>query len=137
MHTNKTFLPLAVLFAMTLGCSAPSSSGIHKAYHVGLLEERSDLTSSTVVTVHAASGTELDGVPLTLPNLLQWTMDNHPRLAQAGFAIEAAKGRALQAGLYPNPKLELRADEVADRTGPEGIITAPDVSQEIVTGGKL
>lgn len=75
-------------------------------------------------------------VPIGLQELLGLTLQRNPRLAQAGFAIDAAQGRALQAGLYPNPVLNLTADELADRTGPAGIWT-PLVSQEIVTGGKL
>lgn len=73
----------------------------------------------------------------TLADLIQITLERNPRLAQATFAIDTAKGRALQAGLYPNPTVEVRGDELGDRTGPGGIITAPGVTQEIVTANKL
>jgi len=74
----------------------------------------------------------------------QWRLDDvvnvglqrNPRLAQAAYAIDAASGRALQAGLYPNPVFSFSADELGDRTGTNGILT-PAFSQEIVTGGKL
>jgi cobalt-zinc-cadmium efflux system outer membrane protein len=42
----------------------------------------------------------------------------------------------VQAGLYPNPTFHFSADELGDRTGPGGILTAM-ASQEIVRGGKL
>jgi len=74
---------------------------------------------------------------LSLADLLQMTLDRNPRLAQAAFAIDAARGRALQAGLYPNPTVSVTGDELGDRTGPPGIWTAPMVSQEIVVGHKL
>ena len=65
------------------------------------------------------------------------TVDRHPRLAQVAWATETARGRAVQAGLYPNPTLSVTGDELGDRTGPGGIWTAPYFSQEIVTGNKL
>src|SRR5262249_40505035 len=42
-----------------------------------------------------------------------------------------------QAGLYPNPDLAITWDEIGDRTGPGGILTAPRLAQTIVTGRKL
>jgi outer membrane protein, heavy metal efflux system len=72
-----------------------------------------------------------------LDDLVRIALDRNPRLGRATFAIDAARGRTLQAGLYPNPVLSATADELNDRQGRGGIITAPYVSQEIVTGGKL
>jgi len=72
-----------------------------------------------------------------LDDLTQLAMGQHPRLAQATFAIETASGQATQAGLYPNPTVSVTIDELGDRTGPAGIITAPLLSQEIVVAGKL
>ncbi len=75
--------------------------------------------------------------PLGLPLLTALTLERNPRLAQVGWAVETARGRAIQAGLYPNPTLSVTGDELGDRTGPGGIWTAPHFSQEIVTGNKL
>jgi len=72
-----------------------------------------------------------------LPQLIGLTLERHPRLAQLSWAVETARGRAVQAGLYPNPTLSITADELADRTGPVGIWTAPYFQQEIVRGNKL
>lgn len=72
-----------------------------------------------------------------LEELSRLGLERHPRLSQAAFAVDTARGRALQAGLYPNPVVSITGDELGDRQGPAGIITAPQVSQEIVTGGKL
>ena len=74
---------------------------------------------------------------LSLPDLITMTVGRNPRLAQVGWAVETARGRAVQAGLYPNPTLNVTGDELGDRTGPGGIWTAPYFSQEVVTGGKL
>ena len=69
--------------------------------------------------------------------LVEFAVGRNPRLAKAALAVEAAVGKHLQAGLYPNPTISMTADEVGDRTGASGIITAPLLSQEIVRGGKL
>lgn len=74
---------------------------------------------------------------VSLDELIRVALEKNPRLARATFAIDAARGRTLQAGLYPNPVLSATADELNDRQGRGGIITAPNFSQEIVTGGKL
>ncbi|MFO0814139.1 MAG: TolC family protein [Gemmatales bacterium] len=73
----------------------------------------------------------------SLDALVTLGMARNPRLAQAAFAIDMAQGRALQAGLYPNPSMSFNFDELGDRTGPQGVNTLPLVSQEIVTFGKL
>ncbi len=76
-------------------------------------------------------------IGLGLQDLINLTVERHPRLAQVAWAVETARGRALQVGLYPNPTLSVTGDELGDRTGPGGIWTAPYFSQEIVTGNKL
>lgn len=75
--------------------------------------------------------------PVQVDDLVRTAVGQNPRLARASFAIDAAQGRFAQAGLYPNPVLAISADELGDRMGPGGIITAPQISQEIVTGRKL
>ncbi len=74
---------------------------------------------------------------VTLDDLVGVALARNPRLAKATLAIEAAQGRRLQAGLYPNPVFAVTGDELGDKTGPGGIWTAPQFNQEIVTGGKL
>lgn len=86
------------------------------------------------------------GVPSTVPvrstaldldNLIQMSLSRHPRLAQAGYDIQAARGRVVQAGKYPNPTISGIIDELGDVQGPGGINTLPLITQEIVTAGKL
>ena len=74
---------------------------------------------------------------LTLDGLVALGLEQNPRLAKVSFAVEAARGRAYQAGLYPNPLVALTWDEVGDKTGSAGVNTLPLVSQEIVLGRKL
>lgn len=72
-----------------------------------------------------------------LSDLLRISLDHSPELRQAHLQVEVAAGRAVQAGLYPNPTVSAEGSELGHRDGPGGFITAPLVSQEIVTGGKL
>lgn len=74
--------------------------------------------------------------PLTIETLEQWALERNPTLAQAAAQIRISQGRALGAGLYPNPS----AGYVAEQIGAEG--TAGEfqgmfVEQEFVTAGKL
>lgn len=73
--------------------------------------------------------------PLTLDELEQIALESNPTLVQARLAIQAARGNYLQAGLYPNPMIGYRSDEVGNegRAGFQG----GGVAQEIVTSGKL
>jgi outer membrane protein, heavy metal efflux system len=73
---------------------------------------------------------------LGLDEVVAVAVQQNPRLAKAAFAVDASRGRYVQAGLYPNPVFAFTADELGDRTGTMGILT-PQVSQEIVRGGKL
>lgn len=73
---------------------------------------------------------------LGVDDLVRLAVERNPRLARAAFAVDAARGRFVQAGMYPNPVFSYAADELADRTGRVGIHT-PSLSQEIVRGGKL
>ncbi|MBN9120105.1 MAG: TolC family protein [Planctomycetes bacterium] len=77
--------------------------------------------------------------PAGLEDFIRLAVERNPRLARATLAIDAARGRHLQAGLYPNPDVAFAWDEIGDRTSiaGSGIITAPRVTQTIVTGRKL
>jgi cobalt-zinc-cadmium efflux system outer membrane protein len=101
--------------------------------------DRVSQTRQAAATILPPSPLPIEAAPsaYTLEQLLRLALENNPRLAQAEFVIEAARGRALQAGLYPNPIVAVNLDELGDRTGPQGINTIPLVTQEIVTGGKL
>jgi cobalt-zinc-cadmium efflux system outer membrane protein len=76
------------------------------------------------------------GGPLTVENLIAMAWEGNPDLAVAGARAQAARGRLIQAGLYPNPAVGWQAEEVSlnrQSGGQQG----PFVAQEIVIGGKL
>ncbi|MFO0823377.1 MAG: TolC family protein [Gemmataceae bacterium] len=74
--------------------------------------------------------------PLDVDSWVKFAVERNPRIARATIAIDAAQGRYIQAGLYPNPDLAVTWDEIGDRTG-NGILMVPKITQTIVTGKKL
>ena len=88
---------------------------------------------SIAVSVLAA---DLPASQLRLDDLIRLGLSRHPKLQQTEYAVEAARGLAIQAGLRPNPILSTYGDELGDRTGPPGIWN-PRVTQDIVTKRKL
>jgi outer membrane protein, heavy metal efflux system len=75
--------------------------------------------------------------PGTVDEFVRLAVARNPRVARATIAIDAAQGRYAQAGLYPNPELAINWDEIGDRQDGRGILTAPRITQTIVTGKKL
>ena len=74
--------------------------------------------------------------PLTIADLERLALANNPTLVQAATFIDAARGKALQAGLPYNPTAGISAENIgADRTAGEW--TFFSLQQQIVTGGKL
>ena len=74
---------------------------------------------------------------LTLDDLEKMALQGNPTLAQARARVQAAAGRKLQAGLYPNPVIGATGDE----NSPGPIIRGGEfggfVEQRFVTAGKL
>ena len=74
---------------------------------------------------------------LTLAELERMALENNPTLPQALSGIEAARGRATQAGLLPNPTVGYTGSEISGgpiiRGGEHGLF----VEQTIPLGGKL
>jgi cobalt-zinc-cadmium efflux system outer membrane protein len=74
---------------------------------------------------------------LTLADIERMALENNPTLPQALSEIEAARGRATQAGLLPNPTIGYTGSEVSGgpiiRGGEHGVF----VEQTIPLGGKL
>jgi cobalt-zinc-cadmium efflux system outer membrane protein len=75
-------------------------------------------------------------VPLTLPALLGLAERRHPVLAVARARIDSARGKLIQVGLYPNPTVTPRVDELNNKFG-RGGMPAVTITQEIVTAKKL
>jgi len=72
---------------------------------------------------------------LTLSELQRIAVAKNPTLAQAAAGIEAARGKWIQAGLYPNPTIGYESDDIGEvgSAGQHGMF----IGQRIVTAGKL
>ncbi len=81
------------------------------------------------------AGESVTGPPLSLAELQQIGVQNSPVIRRAAAEVETARGKAIQAGLYPNPRAGYAADSIntARTDGYHGGF----ISQEFVTAGKL
>jgi outer membrane protein, heavy metal efflux system len=72
---------------------------------------------------------------MTLAELEDMATRCNPTLVQASARVQAARGQAVQVGLYPNPVAGYLGSEIGNekRAGQQGGF----VSQEVVTAGKL
>jgi cobalt-zinc-cadmium efflux system outer membrane protein len=73
---------------------------------------------------------------ITLADLEQMALQGNPTLSQAAAQIEAARGRAVQAGLYPNPTVGYEAERIG-AAGSAGEMQGAFIDQTIVTANKL
>lgn len=75
--------------------------------------------------------------PITLAELEQLALQNNPTATAAAAGIDAARGRARQAGAWPNPVIGYSGEEIKtgdlDRRGEHGFF----VEQTVPLGGKL
>ncbi len=71
--------------------------------------------------------------PATLPEFVALAESSHPKIRGALAAIEAARGKAVQARLYPNPMLAAGSPQIAGNQSQWNSFA----SQDIVTAGKL
>ncbi len=80
-----------------------------------------------------ALATDARPSPRFLEDFVALAERSHPRLAAARAAVEAARGKAVQARLYPNPMMAGSSPQIA---GPESQWNG-FVQQDLVTAGKL
>lgn len=75
----------------------------------------------------------LTQTPMRLETLERDTLARHPDVARATAAVEAARGRARQAGLWPNPVVGVEGDELRTDEAKYGVFA----EQGIPLGGQL
>ena len=73
--------------------------------------------------------------PIDLGELWDLALVGNPELRGASAEVEAARGRLIQAGLYPNPHIQYRGEEIGLNEAPKGNQSV-EVTQEILTAGK-
>ena len=88
----------------------------------------------TLEPVQAANASA-DGAGLRLEDLERMALEANPAMGQAKALVDAAAGRAQQAGLWPNPTIGANGEHVSKVTG--GGAIGGFVEQRFITAGKL
>jgi cobalt-zinc-cadmium efflux system outer membrane protein len=117
MKMERLLLWVATLPALMAGCAlAPTLELLPQARRSLPVTER-PVMATTVAAVSlispAASPRHERSIDrLTLPQALELAERVHPDFTAAQAQVESAEGRALQAGLFPNPELVSRIESV-------------------------
>jgi cobalt-zinc-cadmium efflux system outer membrane protein len=72
---------------------------------------------------------------LDLAALWDLALANNPSLREAAADLESARGRLIQAGKYPNPRIAYNHEEIGTSVAPKGTLSV-QLNQEIVTACK-
>ncbi len=83
-----------------------------------------------------AAGAAVPSGPLTVADLEQLALAHNPTLIQAAAFVDAARGKATQAGLPFNPVVGMEAEQIG-AANTAGEVRWFTLQQQIVTGGKL
>jgi cobalt-zinc-cadmium efflux system outer membrane protein len=95
-------------------------------------------TSPRPTTENEANAAEPNGI-LTLRDALALALARNPQLSIFPYDLRAADARVLQAGLRPNPELDVAVEEFGgrgERSGLRGAETTVQVGQPMELGGK-
>ena len=130
--------PVAILVALASGFPLAAAEETNWPRPPGAPMQ---LPSSEVPLAVAPDDGLVDGLPMegtvptprTLEEFVALAERSHPRMLAARAAVEATRGKAVQARLYPNPVIAGFSPQIA---GPESQWSGT-VAQDIVTGGKL
>jgi cobalt-zinc-cadmium efflux system outer membrane protein len=87
-------------------------------------------------TVQPAAQAPAPAATPSLADLEQMAVQGNPTLAQAAANVDAARGRAVQSGLYPNPTVGYAGDRIG-AAGSAGEFQGIFIDQTIVTACKL
>lgn len=149
----KSSIPLAIVRNSWLNIYHAYDRYKRKAFPESLTNGIGMLTLALVATLLAVPQSAAPSVPhgesppqhyealaldLGLPgfsSLIRIALERRPEIQQRRFLVDAARGDALQASLYPNPMLAYVADEIGAEgsAGQQGV----EIAQTIPTGGKL
>jgi cobalt-zinc-cadmium efflux system outer membrane protein len=127
-----------LLLICCLGCRCCPPSPTYPARPFAALDATLDPTMASP----SPAEVRLSGVDEPLPapsadlrSLWDLAVAHNPALREASAEVEAARGRFLQAGTYPNPRIAYNHDTLANSQVPLGTVSL-QMSQEIVTAGK-
>ncbi len=128
--------------ALAAGCSSPLSPSWDDPVYRSIRDrfetidtQRAAEPAGAIANNEPAGGIEtLDR--LSVEDAIRLGIANTPSLRRAGYRVDIAAGRVLQAGLYPNPSFAFAAEGLGADGGAGGE-TIYRLEQEIVLGGKI
>ncbi|MHC5060254.1 MAG: TolC family protein [Planctomycetota bacterium] len=137
----RKYIFLALLFGLLfMGCAQQDTCRTYEQSSHGVSEFgiESDFEPGEEYVAETVSFNEPNGV-LTLGQVLALTLMNNPELKVFSLKIRAAQARKLQAGLWPNPELNVEVEEVGgtgERRGFDAAETTIQLKQLIELGDK-
>ena len=138
---NRKSIFLSLLFvALFVGCAQQYSEGLPQEKSHKISESRMGIISEQInkIREEMVQVTEPNDV-LALGDVLALTLIHNPELKVFSLETRAAQARELQAGLWPNPKIKVEAENVGgtgELSGFDGAETTIQLSQLIELGGK-
>lgn len=131
---RKTGTLLLAVLVVSAGCGAGDgpSARVHPPVVLG------ESASVRIAPIEDPAADEPIGV-VTLRDVLALAVSRNPELAIYPYDLRVADARMLQAGLWPNPGLEVEIEEVGGtggRSGFDGAETTVRIDQPIELGGK-
>lgn len=114
-----------------------SEDSKHTTQENDSLDQDIPATLRPAIEKNEFSTTTANGVSYTLEQLQRLALNNNPTLLQARAQVAGEKGKALQAGLIPNPDIAYAGELLGLRTAGGGEFQGGVISQEVILGGKL
>ena len=140
MRYRKFMFALLLFTTLIMGCEQQYTTEVYQG-ELQNTNETSLISASNLFfeqRIETAEITEPNGI-LTLKRALALTLMNNPELKVFSLETRAAQARQLQAGLWPNPELEIEVEEAGgtgDRSGFDAAETTILLSQLIELGDK-
>jgi len=150
MNQRSISAVLLVVFLASIGPAkcAPQDGGMDMDMHMDMSGGSLSTPPSTpkehppdslenLPPLTAPAGVPSARTGYSLSDLQKLAIDNNPTLVQAKAQIAGERGKALQAGLFPNPDMAYVGDLIGERRAGLGEFQGGVLQQEIVLGGKL
>ena len=136
MYNRIVVFSLILLSCAFIGCANRPDSG--SGHDLTDYSPPGRLEPAVRPVVDGSGATEPNGV-LTLGQVLTLTFAHNPELKAFSHEIKAAHGRQFQAGLWPNPELDIEVENfggTGPRSGFDTAVSTIQLSQLIELGNK-
>jgi len=134
MQSKNSIWVIILLAIAFCGCSNQN----HRAAPLAGNSQIPEMRTERLPDAPAAQPDELTGT-ITLQDAVAYALVNNPKLKAFSLDIRAAEARKLQAGLLPNPEIDVEVEELGgtgDRTGFDSSETSIQIGQLIELADK-